>query len=53
MIYTRIPIYQAPKHPWKQSGMPEPALFVFWEKAQIVNLLSLPGLTQDWLDFSP
>ena len=21
MIYTRTPIYQAPKHPWKQSGM--------------------------------
>ena len=41
VIYARIPtcIYQAPKHLWKQSDMPEPAVFVFREKKmQIVNL---------------
>ena len=36
MIYARIAIYQALKHPWKQSGMPEPAIF----KVKIVNRLS-------------
>ena len=32
MIYARIAIYQALKHPWKQSGMPEPAIFEIVKK---------------------
>jgi hypothetical protein len=47
-IYARIPIYQAPTHPWKQSGMPEEAVFSFVKKALFVILsFSSVGLTQD------
>ena len=52
MIYTRIPIYQALTHPWKQSGMPEP---VVQKNSQLSFFLSfsLLGLTQGSLDHSP
>ena len=54
MIYARISIYQALKHPWKQSGMPEIAVFKIVKKVHFVNLsFSLSGLTQDFLDHSP
>ena len=53
MIYARIAIYQVLKHPWKQSGMPETAIFKIVKKVQIINLLiSCPGLTQDCLYLS-
>ena len=54
MIYARISIYQALKYPWKQSGMPELAVFKIVKKVHFVNLsFSLSGLTRDFLDHSP
>ena len=54
MIHARISIYQALKHPWKQSGMPELAIFKIVKKVYFLILsFSLPGLTQDSLGRSP
>ena len=33
MIYARISIYQALSHPWKQSDMPELAVFKIVKKS--------------------
>ena len=33
MIYARIAIYQTLKHLWKQSVMPEPAIFKIVKKS--------------------
>ena len=38
MIYARISIYQALKRPWKQSGMPELAVFKIVKKNVKANV---------------
>ena len=56
MIYARKTIYHVPTHPWKQSGMPEQAVFKIVKKVHFVKVsfcLCFPGLTQDCLDRSP
>ena len=56
-IYARISIYQALRHPWKQSGrcIPEQAVFKIVKKRILLFFLSFCflGLTQDSLDHSP
>ena len=43
MIYARKTIYQALAHPWKQSGMPEQAVFEIVKKVHFVNLFHFQG----------
>ena len=54
-IYARISIYQALRHPWKRSGIPEQAVFKIVKKSILSFFLSFCflGLTQDSLDHSP
>ena len=41
MIYARISNYQALRHPWKQSGMPELAVFKIVKKCNLSIFLQL------------
>lgn len=53
VIYARLSIYPAQKHPWKQSDIPEPAFLSLGKTYKLSVFLSTPELTQDWLDLSP
>ena len=57
MIYTIKTIYQVPTHPWKQSGIPEQAVFKIVKNSAFCQgffvSFCFPGLTQDCLDRSP